>query len=57
MYRHPMRIDVRGLTFDVHAGGPAGGDPVLLLHGFPQDSREWGGITGGLHDAGRAPGE
>ncbi|MDG6108872.1 alpha/beta fold hydrolase [Dactylosporangium aurantiacum] len=47
-----MRIDVRGLTFDVRAGGPADGDPVLLLHGFPQDSREWDGITGGLHDAG-----
>ncbi|MET7421971.1 alpha/beta hydrolase [Dactylosporangium sp. NPDC005555] len=47
-----MRIDVRGLTFDVHTGGPDGGDPVLLLHGFPQDSREWDGIAGGLHDAG-----
>jgi pimeloyl-ACP methyl ester carboxylesterase len=52
MYRHPMRIDVRGLTFDVHPGGPPAGDAVLLLHGFPQDSREWHGITGGLHDAG-----
>ncbi|MFF5228482.1 alpha/beta fold hydrolase [Dactylosporangium sp. NPDC000521] len=47
-----MRIDVRGLTFEVHATGPADGTPVLLLHGFPQDSREWDGITGGLHDAG-----
>lgn len=49
-----MRIDVRGLTFDVHPGGPqdaAGADTVLLLHGFPQDSREWDGITGGLHAA------
>jgi pimeloyl-ACP methyl ester carboxylesterase len=52
MYRHPMRIDVRGLTFDVHPGGPAGGEPVLLLHGFPQDSREWDAVAGGLHDAG-----
>lgn len=47
-----MGIDVRGLTFDVRIGGPAGGEPVLLLHGFPQDSREWDGISGGLHDAG-----
>ena len=47
-----MRIDVRGLTFDVRAGGPDDGDPVLLLHGFPQDSREWDAITGGLHEAG-----
>ena len=52
MYRHPMRIDVRGLTFQVHTGGPEDGPAVLLLHGFPQDSREWDGITGGLHDAG-----
>jgi pimeloyl-ACP methyl ester carboxylesterase len=52
MYRHPMRIDVRGFTFDVHTGGPADGPAVLLLHGFPQDSREWDGITGGLHGAG-----
>ncbi len=49
-----MRIDVRGLTFDVHTGGPENddGEAVLLLHGFPQDSREWDGITGGLHAAG-----
>ncbi|GAA3211219.1 alpha/beta fold hydrolase [Dactylosporangium siamense] len=47
-----MRIDARGLTFDVHPGGPADGPAVLLLHGFPQDSREWDGITDGLHAAG-----
>jgi pimeloyl-ACP methyl ester carboxylesterase len=52
MYRHPMRIDVRGLAFDVHAAGPQDGTPVLLLHGFPQDSREWEGIAGGLHAEG-----
>lgn len=47
-----MGVDVRGLTFEVHTGGPVDGPAVLLLHGFPQDSREWDGITGGLHDAG-----
>jgi pimeloyl-ACP methyl ester carboxylesterase len=47
-----MRIDARGLTFDVHAGGPDDGAPVLLLHGFPQDHREWELITARLHEAG-----
>jgi pimeloyl-ACP methyl ester carboxylesterase len=47
-----MRIEARGLTFDVHAGGPADGAPVLLLHGFPQDHREWELITPRLHEAG-----
>jgi pimeloyl-ACP methyl ester carboxylesterase len=28
-------------TFDALAAGPAGGDLVLLLHGFPQSSFEW----------------
>jgi pimeloyl-ACP methyl ester carboxylesterase len=46
-----MRIDARGWTFDVHAGGPAGGLPVVLLHGFPQDSREWAGVLPRLHAA------
>lgn len=46
------QITARGLTFDVLAGGPADGMPVLLLHGFPQDSREWDLVTPGLHRAG-----
>ncbi|MER7460230.1 alpha/beta fold hydrolase [Micromonospora sp. NPDC126480] len=46
-----MRIDARGLTFDVHAG-PEGGPAVLLLHGFPQHSGEWGDVTPALHAAG-----
>jgi pimeloyl-ACP methyl ester carboxylesterase len=47
-----MRIEARGMTFDVHEGGPADGAPVLLLHGFPQDHREWELITPRLHAAG-----
>jgi pimeloyl-ACP methyl ester carboxylesterase len=47
-----MQIEARGLTFDVHDGGPADGVPTLLLHGFPQDSREWAPILPRLHDAG-----
>lgn len=47
-----MEIKARGLTFDVYQGGPAGGQPVLLLHGFPQDHREFDLILPRLHEAG-----
>jgi pimeloyl-ACP methyl ester carboxylesterase len=30
-----------GLTFDARAAGPADGDLVILLHGFPQSSAIW----------------
>ncbi|MEV4757914.1 alpha/beta hydrolase [Micromonospora sp. NPDC049559] len=46
------RVDARGLTFDVHAGGAADGEPVLLLHGFPQHSGEWDLVLPALHAAG-----
>lgn len=47
-----MRITARGLTFEVWADGPADGEPVLLLHGFPQHSGEWELILPVLHAAG-----
>jgi pimeloyl-ACP methyl ester carboxylesterase len=47
-----MEIKARGLTFDVYAGGPEDGDPVLLLHGFPQDHREFDLLLPKLHEAG-----
>ncbi|RLP89746.1 alpha/beta fold hydrolase [Micromonospora sp. CV4] len=47
-----MRVDARGLTFDVRAGGPPDGAPVLLLHGFPQHSGEWDEVAATLHTAG-----
>ncbi|HWM70505.1 MAG TPA: alpha/beta hydrolase [Steroidobacteraceae bacterium] len=34
-----VRFD--GLTFPVSAWGPAGGRPILLLHGFPQEPATW----------------
>jgi pimeloyl-ACP methyl ester carboxylesterase len=40
------------MAFDVDAGGPADGEPVLLLHGFPQDRREWDLVRPALHAAG-----
>src|ERR1051325_203582 len=50
--RRHMEIKARGLTFDVYEGGPADGPPVLLLHGFPQDHREFDAILPRLHAAG-----
>jgi pimeloyl-ACP methyl ester carboxylesterase len=41
-----------GLTFDVRDGGPPDGEPVVLLHGFPQDSSCWAGVAPALHGAG-----
>lgn len=34
-----------GLTFDVFDSGPADGEPVVLLHGFPQDRTAWNGVA------------
>ena len=36
-----IEIPVGPLTFDGLAAGPDEGEPVLLLHGFPQTSRAW----------------
>jgi len=41
-----------GLTFDVHEAGPADGEPVVLLHGFPQYSDSWNGLVPLLTAAG-----
>jgi pimeloyl-ACP methyl ester carboxylesterase len=37
-----------GLTFDVTTAGPEGGEPVVLLHGFPQSARCWDAVTPAL---------
>jgi len=47
-----MLIEARGLKFDVVAAGPSDGRPVLLLHGFPQDHREFEPMVPALHAAG-----
>ncbi|MCF6742714.1 alpha/beta fold hydrolase [Blastococcus sp. KM273128] len=41
-----------GLTFDVRDAGPADGEPVVLLHGFPQDSTAWDRVAPALHQRG-----
>lgn len=41
-----------GLTLDVIDAGPAHGEAVLLLHGFPQDATCWDRVVPSLHQAG-----
>ncbi len=41
-----------GLTFDVLDAGPSDGEPVVLLHGFPQDATAWDRIAPALHQHG-----
>jgi pimeloyl-ACP methyl ester carboxylesterase len=44
-----------GLTFDVTTGEPATGEPVVLLHGFPQSARCWDAVAPLLAAAGLYP--
>lgn len=41
-----------GLAFPVRDTGPLDGEPVLLLHGWPQDSRSWTPVAALLNAAG-----
>lgn len=41
-----------GLSFEVTDSGPAGGEPVVLLHGFPTDRTSWQRVEPLLHAAG-----
>ena len=48
-----MRTVTRdGLVFDLTTAGPPGGEPVVLLHGFPQSARCWDAVTPALTAAG-----
>jgi pimeloyl-ACP methyl ester carboxylesterase len=42
----------QGLRFPVTDGGPADGEPVVLLHGFPQDATSWDRVAPLLHAGG-----
>jgi pimeloyl-ACP methyl ester carboxylesterase len=48
----PVQVRTRGLVFDALAAGPATGEPVVLLHGFPQTSACWTGVLEALAAAG-----
>jgi pimeloyl-ACP methyl ester carboxylesterase len=41
-----------GLTFDLLDSGPEDGEPVVLLHGFPQDRTAWNRVAPALHQHG-----
>jgi pimeloyl-ACP methyl ester carboxylesterase len=43
-----------GLVFDVRAGGPGGGVPVVLLHGWPGGAGTWSDVEPELHRLGFA---
>jgi pimeloyl-ACP methyl ester carboxylesterase len=47
-----VRIEARGFAFDALAAGPADGELVLLLHGFPQTSWAYRAILPALAGAG-----
>jgi pimeloyl-ACP methyl ester carboxylesterase len=34
-----------GVTLNVQLGGPEDGEPILLLHGFPESHRTWRGVA------------
>lgn len=51
-YDSTTPVTVGDLTFDVRSTGPEDGDPVLLLHGFPETSLSWLEVAPRLADAG-----
>jgi pimeloyl-ACP methyl ester carboxylesterase len=48
----PERIETDALSVAYEASGPPGGEPVVLLHGFPYDVRAYDGVVPGLVAAG-----
>ena len=49
-------IPVGGMVFDALASGPADGELVLLLHGFPQSAEQWTPQLDALVDVARIAG-
>jgi pimeloyl-ACP methyl ester carboxylesterase len=45
-----IRTDVLEISYE--AGGPPGGAPVLLVHGWPDAPRGWREVAGQLHAGG-----
>lgn len=51
-YDSQITVDVGDLTFDVRTTGPQDGEPIILLHGFPETSLSWSAVAGRLAEAG-----
>lgn len=49
---HLSYFDNDGLTFEVIDSGPADGEVVILLHGWPQTARCWAGVSARLNAQG-----
>ncbi|GAA5145156.1 alpha/beta fold hydrolase [Pseudonocardia eucalypti] len=47
-----IQVSRDNLVFNVTESGPPDGEPVLLLHGFPQHSDSWNDMVGPLNEAG-----
>lgn len=45
-------VTIGDLTFDVRVAGPESGEPVVLLHGFPETSLAWTAVAARLVAAG-----
>lgn len=45
-------VQANGLRFRALAAGPAGGEPILMLHGFPEGAGSWAAQLAGLADLG-----
>lgn len=50
--RRVERYEHEGLVFDVRDTGPLDGDPVVLLHGFPERASCWDAVAPLLHEHG-----
>ncbi|MEJ7636058.1 alpha/beta hydrolase [Aeromicrobium sp.] len=51
-YDEMTAVRVGELTFDVRTLGADDGDPIVLLHGFPENSLSWSAVAPLLADAG-----
>ena len=45
-------VRANGMVFTCRRAGPATGEPVILLHGFPETSHMWSGLLPALAAAG-----
>jgi pimeloyl-ACP methyl ester carboxylesterase len=52
MSERVSEVERDGLVFDVRDQGPLEGEPVVLLHGFPERATSWDEVARILHDAG-----
>lgn len=50
-FESSQQVTVGDLTFDVRTSGPEDGEPVMLLHGFPETSLSWSSVAHRLNNA------